>query len=316
MIVRRVLEVPVVLFIVSAAVFWLVQVVPGDPGRAALGQFATQAQINRWKAANGLDGSTLERYGQWLGGFVSGHLGTSLSYNAPVASVMWPRFGNSVLLGIYAFVLIALFGIALGLFQAIRRGTRLDQGINVALVSLSSIPEFATGSLLLVLFAVGVPLFPVHSEVDASTDIGARLVAMTMPAIALAVASIGYVARMVRTQAVGSLESQFYRTAVLKGLSRRRIVRAHLLRNSLVPSVAVLGGQLAYLVAGNVIVETLFSYPGIGALIVDSVQKKDLLVLESAVMVTATASILLLLVADLVNLALDPRIDLSPRSRR
>ncbi|MGH1564892.1 ABC transporter permease [Mumia sp. DW29H23] len=311
---RRLLQVPVVLLIVSAAVFWLVQVVPGDPGRAALGQFATDEQVALWKAENGLDGSTAERYLAWLGGFVTGDWGTSLAYGVPVRGLVAERFLNSVLLGLYAFVIVAVVGIALGLFQAFRQGRRSDRSITVTMVSLSSTPEFAVGTVLLVVFAVFLGWFPVHSGIPEGAGVPARLTVMTLPAITLAAASVGYVARMARAGTIETLEAPHYRTAVLKGLPRRRVLTAHVTRNSLVPSVAVLGNQLAYLVGGSIVVETLFSYPGIGLTIVEAVQKKDLVLLEAAIMLTAVASILVLLVTDLVSMALDPRIDLSQKA--
>jgi len=308
---RRLLQVPIVLFIVSVAVFWLVQVVPGDPGRVALGQFATSEQVAIWKAENGLDGSMIERYGSWLGGFLTGDWGTSLSLGEPVRGLVGERFLNSILLGLFAFVIVAVVGVALGVFQAFRQGGRTDRSITVTMVSLSSIPEFAVGTVLLVVFSVFLGWFPVFSGIPEDGGPFARLSVMTLPAITLAAASIGYVARMARAGTIDTLDAPYYRTAVLKGLPRRRIVGAHVTRNSLVPSVAVLGGQLAYLLGGSAVVETLFSYPGIGLTIVDAVQKKDLVLLEASVMVTAAASILILLVTDLAYMALDPRIDLS-----
>ncbi|MFE5645016.1 ABC transporter permease [Rhodococcus sp. NPDC056516] len=312
---RRLAQAPIVLLIVSAAVFWLVQIVPGDPGRVALGQYATPEQVAQWNADNGLDGSILERYLGWLGGFVTGDWGTSLAYGEPVRELVIERLLNSVFLGVYAFVLTALIGIAVGLWQAFRAGKRSDRALTMSLVSLSSTPEFAVGTLLLVVFAVFLRWFPVHSAIPDDASIAARLTVTTLPALTLAAATVGYVARMVRAGTIETLRAPFYRTAVLKGLPRRRIVSAHVTRNSLVPSVAVLGGQFAYLIGGSAVVETLFSYPGIGLTIVEAAQKKDLILLEGAIMVTALASLLVLLVTDLVYMALDPRIDLSQEQR-
>ena len=311
---RRLVQAPIVLLIVSAAVFWLVQVVPGDPGRVALGQFATDEQVARWKADNGFAGSTAERYLRWLGDFVTGDWGTSLSYREPVAGLVAERFANSLLLGVYAFVLVAIAGIGLGLVQAFHQGGRRDRLITITVVSLSSIPEFAVGTVLLVVFSVFVHWFPVHSGIPDGAGPAARLTVMTLPAITLAAASVGYVARMARAGTIETLGAPHYRTAVLKGLSRGRVIAAHVTRNSLVPSVAVLGAQLAFLVGGSVVVETLFSYPGIGMTIVEAVQKKDLVLMEASIMVTALGSIVVLLITDLAYLALDPRIDLTEKA--
>lgn len=310
-IVRRLLQVPVVLFIVSVLVFWLVQIVPGDPGRAALGPYATPEQVARWKAERGLDGSTFDRYVAWLTGFVTGDWGTSLTFAVPVRPLILERLANSVLLGLYAFVLVAAVGICVGVYQAFRHGRRADRAATVWMVSISSVPEFAIGTVLLVVFSVFLGIFPVYSGIPPGATLTDRFMAMTLPAVTLAAASVGYVARMARAGTIETLGAAFYRTAVLKGLRRRRVVGAHVARNSLVPSVAVLGGQLAYLIGGSAVVEALFSYPGIGLAIVEATQRKDLFVLEAGIMVTAAASILVLLVTDLVYMALDPRIDLS-----
>lgn len=308
---RRAVQAPIVLLVVSAAIFWLVQIVPGDPGRAALGQYASDTQVAQWKTDHGLDGSVGERYLHWLGGFVTGDWGTSLTYAQPVRDLVLEGLANSVFLGLYAFALVALAGIGIGLYQAHRAGGRADRVWTVSLVSLSSTPEFAVGTVLLVVFAVFLGWFPVHSAIPDGASLAARLTVTTLPAITLAAATVGYVARMVRAGTLETLRSQFHRTAVLKGLPNRRIVSAHVLRNSLVPAVAILGGQFAHLVGGSIVVETLFSYPGVGLTIVEAVQKKDLVLLEGAVLTTSAAALLILLVTDLLYLALDPRIDFS-----
>lgn len=310
---RRAVQTPVVLLVVSALLFWLVQIVPGDPGRVALGPYAADSQIVIWKQEHGLSGSITVRYFRWLGGFFTGKWGTSLTLNVPVRPLIFARLYNTVLLGLYAFVVVALVGVALGFYQGLRAGSRKDRAITILLVSISSIPDFAVGTVLLVGFGVFVHWFPVFSGISAGASLLTRLHNMTLPAFTLAAGSIGYVARMTRAGTVETLRAAFYRTAVLKGLVGRRVLSAHVARNSLIPSVAVLGSQLAFLLGGSVIVETLFNYPGIGLTIVTAVQDKDLVVLESAVMVTAALSILVLLLTDLAYLALDPRIDLTRR---
>ncbi|MDR0849673.1 MAG: ABC transporter permease [Propionibacteriaceae bacterium] len=313
---RRLVQVPIVLFIVSVLVFWLVQVVPGDPGRSVLGPYATDAQVALWKEQHGIVGASVEGYLTWLGAFLRGDWGISLLYNEPVRPLITAWLINSMTLGVYAFVLVVVFGIALGLFQAFHQGRRSDRGLTIGLVSLSAIPEFAVGTVLLVVFSVFLGWFPVYSGILPDTTLSDRLRAMTLPAFTLMAASVGYVARMVRAGTIETLESPFYRTAVLKGLRERQIVSNHVIRNSLVPSVAVLGGQLAYLIGGTAVVETLFSYPGIGLASVVAVQRKDIFVLEAVIMVTALASIVLLLVTDLIYMALDPRIDISSRNQQ
>ncbi|MDW5594274.1 ABC transporter permease [Conexibacter stalactiti] len=305
---RRLLQIPLVLIVVSALIFWLIAVVPGNPGRSVLGAYATGEQVAAWNAEHGLDGSTLERYGSWLSGFVRGDWGTSIMLDVPVRGLVIERLENSLLLGVLAFVLMAPVAIALGFYQAQRQGRAADRAITIGSVSLSSMPEFVVGVVLIILFAVTLRWFPIHSEIAAGASAAERLRVMVLPALTIGAASLGYVARMVRAGVIETLASPHYRTAVLKGLPPRRILLRHVARNSLLPTVAVLGVQLTAMLGGVVVVETLFNYPGIGQLILDAVLKKDVFVLEAATLVIAIVSVLVLLATDLAYLALDPRV--------
>ncbi|MCW3048293.1 MAG: binding-protein-dependent transport system inner rane component [Solirubrobacterales bacterium] len=307
---RRAAQIPFVLLVVSVLVFWLVAVVPGNPGRNALSQYASAAQVAAWNASHGLDGSTLHRYFSWLGDFVSGHWGTSVMLDTPVLGLVLGRLVNSLLLGLLAFVLMTPIAVAVGFYQAHRAGRPSDRALTIAAVSLSSMPEFVVGVGLIIIFSVTIRWFPVHSEIVGGTSWSERLRVMVLPAITVGAASAGYVARMVRAGVIETLASASYRTAVLKGLPRGRILLRHVARNSLLPTVAVLGTQLAAMLGGVVVVETLFNYPGIGQLILDAVLKKDIFVLEAATLVIAIVSIVVLLATDLGYLALDPRVRL------
>lgn len=304
------MQAPVVLFIVSILVFWLVAVVPGDPGRNVLGQFASAQQVAQWNADHGLDGSTLERYWHWIGDFVQGKWGTSLALDVPVLNLVMERLVNSLLLALLAFAIMAPLSVLLGFYQAHREGRPADRVATIGSISLSSMPEFVVGVALIILFAVSLHWFPVHSEIPDGATAADRLRVMILPALTIGAASAGYVARMVRAGTIETLASPAYRTAVLKGLPRRTVLVRHVARNSLLPTVAVLGTQLVGMLGGVVVVETLFSYPGIGLLLLDSVQAKDIFVLEAATLTVAIVSIIILLLTDLAYLALDPRVRL------
>jgi peptide/nickel transport system permease protein len=297
-----------VLFAVSIFTFWLIQIVPGDPGRNALGQYATHAQVIAWDAQNGLAGSVLERYVSWLGGFVTGQWGTSFVFQSPSRPLIVAYFLNSALLGIYAFVLMVPVTVALGSVQAYHEGKRTDRVITIVLLAVSSVPEFVIGVILLVIFAVWVHLVPVQAGQAASGDLGQRIQAMTLPAVVLALSYLAVLARMVRTGTSGAITSQYHRTAVLKGLGPAAVVVRHIVRNSLVPTLALLGLYVGGLLGGNAIVETLFNYPGLGALVVVAAERKDIVLLTDAVMVTGAVSLLVLLLTDILLILMDPRI--------
>ena len=310
---RRLIQIPLVLLAVSILTFWLIQLVPGDPGRNALGQYATAAQVHAWDVQNGMAGSVVTRYLHWLGGFFSGDWGTSFIYLVPSRPLILGHLANSALLGLYAFVLLVPVSVILGTVQAYREARRTDRAITISLMTLSSVPEFVIGVLLLVVFAVGLKAFPVQSAADATGDFGQRIHAMTLPAVVLAVSYLAVLARMVRTGTAGAITAPFHRTAVLKGLSSGVIVRRHVARNALIPTLQLLGIYLGGLLGGSAVVETLFNYPGLGALLVVAAERKDAVLLTDGVMVTGVLALLALLLTDVCLILMDPRIRFESR---
>ncbi|MGD0698488.1 MAG: ABC transporter permease [Trebonia sp.] len=305
---RRLIQIPFVLLAVSILTFWLIQLVPGDPGRNALGQYATNAQVHAWDVSNGLSGSIVVRYPHWLGGFFAGDWGTSFTYAVPSRPLILGHLENSAFLALYAFVLLVPVSVILGSIQAYREGKRSDRAITIAAMALSSVPEFVIGVLLLVVFAVGLKAFPVQSAADATGNFGQRVHAMTLPAVVLAVTYLAVLARMVRTGTAGAITAPFHRTAVLKGLSSGQIVRKHVARNALIPTVQLLGLYFGGLLGGSAVVETLFNYPGLGALMVVAAERKDAVLLTDGVMMTGVIALLALLLTDVCLILMDPRI--------
>lgn len=296
------------LLAVSMLTFWLVQVVPGDPGRNALGPYATAGQVALWDQQNGLDGPVWSRYVHWLAGFVTGQWGTSFVYQVPSGPLILGHLGNSVLLGVYAFVLMVPAAVVLGTIQAYWEGRRTDRAITVALMAVSALPEFVVGVLLLTLFAVVLHAVPVQAGSAAAGDVGQRLQAMTLPAVVLAAGSVAVLARMVRTGTATAIAAAYHRTAVLKGLPQTWIVSRHVLRNALIPTVPLLGLYVGGLLGGSAIVETLFNYPGLGALLVIAAQRKDVTLLTDGVVLTGAIALLALVAADIALTLMDPRI--------
>jgi peptide/nickel transport system permease protein len=305
---KRLIQIPLVLLAVSILTFWLIQLVPGDPGRNALGQYATEAQVRAWDASNGLTGPVVVRYLHWLGGFFDGNWGTSFVYLEPSRPLILGHLENSAFLAVYAFLLLVPVSVILGSIQAYREGRRSDRVITIALMTLSSIPEFVIGVLLLVVFAVWLKAVPVQSAADATGNVGQRIHAMTLPAVVLAVFYLAVPARMVRTGVVDAITAPFHRTAVLKGLPPATIVRKHVTRNALIPTVQLLGIYLGGLIGSSAVVETLFNYPGLGALLVVAAERKDAVLLTDGVMVTGVIALLALLLTDVCLILMDPRI--------
>jgi peptide/nickel transport system permease protein len=305
---KRLIQIPLVLLAVSILTFWLIELVPGDPGRNALGQYATEAQVHAWDVSNGLAGSIVARYLHWLTGFFTGNWGTSFVYVAPSRGLVLGHLANSALLALYAFVLLVPVSVILGSVQAYREGRRSDRAVTIALMTLSSVPEFVVGVLLLIVFAVWLKAVPVQSAADATGDFGQRVHAMTLPAVVLAASYLAVLARMVRTGTAGAITAPFHRTAVLKGLPPGEIVRRHVTRNALIPTMQLLGIYLGGLLGGSAVVETLFNYPGLGALMVVAAERKDAVLLTDGVMVTGVIALLALLLTDVCLILMDPRI--------
>ncbi|WP_375388125.1 ABC transporter permease [uncultured Amnibacterium sp.] len=313
---QRIVQIPLVLLAVSVLTFWLVQIVPGDPGRNALGPYATDAQVAAWDADNGLAGPIWARYLGWLAGFVTGHWGESFVYQTADAPLVLGSLANSAQLGLVAFVLMVPISVLLGTIQAYREGRRSDRVITIGLMAISSIPEFVVGVLLLLVFAVWIHVVPVQSGLAATGDPAQRLQALILPAVVLAVAYLAVLTRMVRTGTSGAITSQYHRTAVLKGLGPVAIVLRHVARNALVPTLSLLGLYFGALLGGSAIVETLFNYPGLGALLVVAAERKDALLLTDGVMVTGAVSLLTLLLTDVCLILMDPRISFERTDRR
>ena len=298
----------ITLAIVSVLVFVLAQVVPGDVGRTILGRFATTEQVEALNHELGYDRPLPVRYGDWVGGFVRGDWGESVLLKRPIRPLVFDRFWNSLQLALVAIVIIVPLSIALGVLSALKEGGPLDRTTSIVGVSLIAIPEFVSGTILLVLFAIALRWFPVSAQAPPGADFLERVHRLLLPSVPLMFVLFGYIARMARAGTLDALGSQYVRTAVLKGLPRWHIVVRHVLRNSLLPTITVVGVQIGWLVGGLVVIETLFNYPGIGSLMLDAAKGHDIPVLEATVLVVALVYMLLNLASDVLYGLLNPRI--------
>ena len=304
---RRLWLSAITLVLVSVVVFAVAEVLPGDVGRTILGPFATNEQVERLNRELGLERPLVVRYAGWLGDFVRGEWGDSFLLNTPVRPLVVERAVNSVLLGAFALAFIVPVSIGLGVLAALYRDGFIDRAISVTGLSLIALPEFVVGVIVLVIFAVELGWFPVSSQVPSANPVDV-VRQFFLPSIPLMLVLFGYIARMARAGTVEALASDYVRTAVLKGLSRWALIWRHVLRNALLPTISVVSVQVGYLFGGLVVVETLFNYPGIGKLLLDSAVGHDLPVLEATVLVVALLYMLSNLVADSLYAVLNPRI--------
>jgi peptide/nickel transport system permease protein len=296
------------LFIVSLIVFLAGQVLPGDPGRAILGPFAANSAVHALDAQLGVNKPLVTRYVSWIGGAVHGNFGESYAYQSPVAPFIGAALINSVKLAALAFVLVVPLGILGGVVAALNAGRPLDRIISVVGLSLTTVPEFVSGIVLIVVFGVGLKVLPVTAAAGTGASAGSQVQHLILPAIPLVFVLFGYIARMARAGTIEALNSDYTRTAILKGLPRATVIRRHVLRNSLLPTITVIATQTGYLIGGLVVVEDLFNYQGLGHLIFKAAQGKDFPMLEAGILTIAVVYVLATLAADLLLIALNPRL--------
>jgi peptide/nickel transport system permease protein len=290
-------------------VFAAAQLLPGDVGRSVLGRDATQEAVAEYNREHGTDRAAVVQYLDWVGGAVHGDLGNSLiPPEPPVWEVLRPALVNSLKLALYAFLLVVPLGILGGIVAGLRVGRAADRGITVAGLSLAVVPEFVTGLVLILAFSIWLGWLPVTAQWDEGAGPLTQVKYLTLPAIALAIVLFGYIARITRAGVVEALDADYTRTAFLKGLPRSTVIRRHVLRNALIPTIAVVATQVGYLLGGLVAIEILFNYRGIGLTMVEAAQLKDFTLLTAGVLIIGLVYLLVTLVADILFVLLNPRI--------
>jgi peptide/nickel transport system permease protein len=300
----------ITLVIVSFVVFAASQLLPGDVGRTILGPYASQQQVDALDKSLGNDKPLPVRYWNWASDFVKGDWGVSPVQNVEVRPLVLGRLKNSLILGAFAMLLIVPFSIFMGVVAALNYGKTFDRAISIIGLSFIALPEFVVGVILIVVFAVQLGWFPTSSQVPGSNPVD-WFRQLLLPALPLGFVLFGYISRMARSGTVDALQANYTRTAILKGLPRRYVVWRHVVRNSLLPTITVVSVQVGYLVGGLVVVETLFSYPGIGQLTLESATGHDLPTLEACVLMIAIIYCVANLLADLTYGFLNPRVRLA-----
>jgi len=286
---------------ISVLVFLMIRLIPGDPVTTILGQSASDpALVERLRTQLGLDRPLLAQYLSWLQGVVVGDFGYSYSQQRPVTQLIAANIGPTLGLTVAALVVTVGIGLLLGVLAGVRRGTPLDTGIMGAALTFMSLPSFWLGSMLLVLLAVKLPLFDVVG--------GSGLSGLVLPTVTLALGGVGFLARFVRSSVADTARQKYVTTARAKGLSNRSVVWGQVVRNALLPVLTIVGLQLGNLLSGTVIVETVFSRPGIGRLLVDSILQKDYLTVQAVVLLIAAIYAVVNTVVDLLYPVLDPRV--------
>jgi ABC-type dipeptide/oligopeptide/nickel transport system permease component len=299
--VRRLAAIPVLIFAVSVLVFFFIRLIPGDPVKAILGTSADDpALVQRLHRQLGIDQPLVQQYGKWVAGALHGDFGYSYIQQRSVGQLILTNLNWTVQLVGASLVVSLILGTAAGTFAALRRNSVVDTAVMTTALVLMSLPSFWLGLLLLVLFAVRLQWFSVVG--------GGSFSGLVLPAITLGLGSMGFLARFVRSSVIEVLEQPHVLYAHARGIPAGAVIRRHVLRNSIAPLLTVIGLEAGNLVTGAVIVETIFSRPGLGRLLVYSSVNKDYLTVQALVLLIALIYVLINLVIDLVRPVLDPRL--------
>ena len=296
------------LWLITVLVFAGTQLLPGDVAQAVLGQSATPESLAALRAEMGLERPAVVRYGAWMAGLLTGDLGTSIANGARISGLIAERFVNTLMLAGITALLVVPAAIMLGLLAAMHPEGILDRLLSVTTMLLVSVPEFLLGTLLVLVFAVKLRWFPAISYVTEFRSVGQVFHALALPVLTLSLVLLAQMARMTRSTVLNILSSSYIEMAVLKGVRRHRIVARHALVNAVSPLANVVALNLAWLVSGVVVVETIFAYPGLAKLIVDGVASRDFPVIQGCALVFCTAYILFILLADIAAIVSNPRL--------
>ena len=307
-ILRRLLTLIPVLLLVSLMTFMLVHLTPGDPVASLLGDDATVDEIEAVRERLGLNRPLHEQYFNWLIHAVQGDLGQSLFADEPVTSMIFARVEPTLLLTLMALIFTLAIGLPAGVFAAIKQNTAVDQSLMVVALLGVSMPNFWLGLNLILLFSVYLGWFPVGGYTPIGESLFGAIESLILPAFALGFSQAALVARITRSSMLEVLRNDYVRTARAKGLGNRVVYFRHALKNALLPTVTVIGVVVAVLIGGAVVTETVFTLPGAGRLVVNSVLRRDYPVVQGAILIVALLYVLINLLVDVLYVYIDPRV--------
>ncbi|MEA2597735.1 MAG: peptide/nickel transport system permease protein [Thermomicrobiales bacterium] len=305
---RRLLQGVPVLFLITAIVFMVVYFIPGDAAMVVLGQSATPERLEAMRHRMGLDEPLPIRYGLWLKQIAQGDLGQSLVYQLSVWTLIGRAFPITLYLTLFSLLIAVAIALPAGMLAALKRNSWIDLVATTWAFLGVSIPGFWLGIMLLIVFGVKLQWVPLSGYVSPFDDVGASLKTMILPSFTLGVFLSGPLTRYLRSSMLQTMSQEFVLVARAKGLAERKVIARHILRNSLIPFVTVIGVQLGYLIGGAVVIENVFALPGVGDLAVSAIGNRDYPVIQGVVLVVAAGFVLINIVIDILYAILDPRI--------
>ena len=305
---RRLILVVVVLLAVSMLVFAITSILPGNVAHLILGAFAPPEQVRALELKLGLNDPLAQQYGRWIGGVIGGDFGTSTLMNRPIGPMLAEAVGRSLILTLTSFVLIAVIGITLGIVAALRHKRPLDHAVSIATYLGIAVPEFFWAIVVILVFAVSLGWLPASGYEPMSAGFWVWAQHLVAPVMTLVFGHLAHVSRLTRSSMIEVMQSPYITAARAKGLPERVVVLRHALRNALLPTITILALDLGRLMGGIVVVETVFAYPGLGRLLIFSIQSRDIPTLQAAILIVAAVYALANLGADLLYAVLNPKI--------
>lgn len=308
-VIKKIITLVLALFLISVIVFFAFSVIPSDAAVAKLGTSASPARLAELREQMGLNKSVFERYGIWLAGALHGDFGESLQYTGKsVGGLIAGRIGNSAILSLISFVMVIVVSIPLGIFTAKRRSSGARALMSGIMQVTMGIPSFFLGVLVTYFFSILLHMFSLGNYVSPSKDLSAAVIYLIFPAIAIALPKIAMTVKFLSSSIRNELHKEYVRTAYSKGQTRNGVLYKHVLKNSMIPVITFLGVIVAEIVAGSIIVEQVFSVPGIGTLLITAITNRDYPVVEACVLLIAFFVILINFIVDMVYKAIDPRV--------
>ncbi|MBP50369.1 MAG: ABC transporter permease [Acidiferrobacteraceae bacterium] len=296
------------MLVISILVFTIAEVVPIDPARSALGRYASQHKVDELREKMGLDRPVVVRYADWITSALQGDFGESIHFRRPVGDLVAVRLGRSLVLAALGFAFMIPIGLALGCIAGISEGKLLDRIISLTGSLFVSIPPFASGIFLIVIFALWLRWLPGASIPDPDASFIESFPKLILPMLALSFDEIGYLTRFTRVSMAEVMDSDYIRTAMLKGLSRRKVIFRHALRNALIAPFTAIMLHVNWLIGGVVVVEVLFNYPGLGRLLLDAALRNDIILLEGGTLVLTFVAVSSQVIGDIGIYLMNPRI--------
>lgn len=307
---RRVGFLALTIVITSLVIFIVTQLLPGDVARVVLGREAGEEALAAFREANGLNDPLPVQYIRWLGNFVTGNWGVSLSTRSAILPVVVERLNNSLLLTAMTMIIAVPLAVLLGVVAGLNEDKLADNVISIGSLAVVGLPEFVTGLILIQLLSRWLGWLPANSSITVDMPFLEKLPMLILPALTATLVLLAYIIRLTRAGVVEELKQSYVRTAALKGLPHRTVIIKHVLRNALLPTITVIAISFGWLISGLIVIENVFNYPGLGRLLVFAIDRRDLPLVQAVAMVTVVGFALANLAADLIYAALNPRIQL------